>query len=275
MVAPREFEAAGPVRGGQDDVTVQAEVVRDGIADSRIVLDHEDCGHLVSHASCHTPTVEGDDVPRRNGMLTRPGPSQTRVTVSGWVSFPMRADGTLALRRVTMNWIPLRAIFGRDSFRPGQVASWLRVGPALDGPGYLRLRQQGVTHIVDLRGECCDDPDEMDGLGLRWRRLPIEEGEAPSARQLNDLMHWLEAEAEEVPAAALYLHGAAGRGRTTTVAAALLMHQDRSLSDALSMVTAVSPACEVSPVQRAFLEGLAGRLGCDTSSGDLSAAGDG
>ena len=125
-----------------------------------------------------------------------------------------------------MLWAPLRSIFRRDSLCAGQVASWLQVGPALDGPGYLRLRLQGVTHVVDLRDERCDDPDEMDGLGLRWRRLGIAEADAPTPRQIADLVRWLDAEADEVPNASLYLHGAAGRGRTATVAIALLMHQD-------------------------------------------------
>lgn len=98
-----------------------------------------------------------------------------------------------------MLWAPLRSVFRRDPLRAGQVASWLSVGPALDGPGYLRLRLQGVTHVVDLRDERCDDPDEMDSLGIRWRRLPIAERDAPTPRQIADRIHWLDAEADEVP----------------------------------------------------------------------------
>lgn len=175
-----------------------------------------------------------------------------------------------------MNWTPLRAVFGRDSLRAGQVASWLQIGPALDGPGYRRLRLQGITHVVDLRDECCDDPDEMDALGIRWRRLPIVEREAPTLRQLNDLMRWLEAEADEVPDAVLYLHGAAGRGRTTTIAIALLMHQETTLEQAQRQVMRAWPVAAPSPAQCAFLEGVASRLGCAPGVvTDLRAAGDG
>jgi protein-tyrosine phosphatase len=172
----------------------------------------------------------------------------------------------------------LRSIFRRDSLRVGQVASWLQVGPALDGPGYLRLRLQGITHVVDLRDDRCDDPDEMDGLGIRWRRLRIAEGDAPTQKQLADLVHWLDAEADEVPNASLYLHGAAGRGRTATVAIALLMHQDHTLEEAESLVLAVWPAAYLNDVQRAFLCRLAANLAEPSAApavGDVSAAGDG
>lgn len=177
-----------------------------------------------------------------------------------------------------MLWAPLRSIFRRDSLRAGQVASWLQVGPALDGPGYLRLRLQGVTHVVDLRDERCDDPDEMDGLGLRWRRLGIAEADAPTPRQIADLVRWLDAEADEVPNASLYLHGAAGRGRTATVAIALLMHQDATLEDAERRVLAVWPAASLNEAQRAFLGGLAASLARAVAApdvADVSAAGDG
>lgn len=177
-----------------------------------------------------------------------------------------------------MLWAPLRSVFRRDSLRAGRVAAWLHIGPALDGPGYLRLRLQGVTHVVDLRDERCDDPDEMDGLGIRWRRLRIAEDEAPTARQVADLVHWLDAEADLVPNASLYLHGAAGRGRTATVAIALLMHQDNTREEAERRVLAVWPAASLNEAQRAFLDGLAASLADGAAApavGDVSGAGDG
>jgi protein-tyrosine phosphatase len=87
-------------------------------------------------------------------------------------------------------------------------------------------------------------------------------------------MAWLEAEADEVPSASLYLHGALGRGRTATVAVALLMHQEVPLRRALAMLDAAAGECSLSPTQRAFLDHLASRLDCE-GTGDLSAAGDG
>ncbi len=96
---------------------------------------------------------------------------------------------------------------------------------------------------------------------------------------MNDLMRWLEAESDEVPLAVLYLHGARGRGRTTTVAVALLMHQDLPLVEAEALVTRAWPAATLSPSQRAFLEDLATRLAepdiLHSELADVSAAGDG
>jgi hypothetical protein len=178
-------------------------------------------------------------------------------------------------RWVTMDWAPLRAFLGRDSLRSGRVASWLIVGPALEGTKYLRLRRSGVTHVVDLRDERCDDPDQMDALGIGWRRLPVPQHQTPTLRQLHDLMRWLEAEAEEAPSAVLYLHGAAARGRTATVAAALLMHQEVPLEQALATVQGACGGATLSPAQRDFLDSLARRLSFDPTGNELSAAGDG
>ncbi|RLT43626.1 MAG: hypothetical protein DWI58_03390 [Chloroflexi bacterium] len=92
-------------------------------------------------------------------------------------------------------------------------------------------------------------------------------------------MRWLEAEADEVPSAVLYLHGAGGRGRTTTVAVALLMHQDLRLIEAEELVTRAWRAATLSPAQRAFLEDLATHLAetevAQPELADVSAAGDG
>lgn len=144
--------------------------------------------------------------------------------------------------------------------RVDQVAPWLFIGPALPADHLIELRARGVTHVVDLRSEHSDDPGAMEEAGLHWRRIPIPDREAPSERQISDLIAWLDAEAETVEDAALYLHCAAGIGRTPTVAIALLMHQDLSLTEAHAHVLRARPEAQPTDPQLAWLEALEVRL---------------
>ena len=145
--------------------------------------------------------------------------------------------------------------------RVDRVAPWLYLGPALDEGGYRNLREQGVTHVVDLRAEDADDGELMAALGLRWRHLPIVDRGAPAPEQMDDLLAWIEAESSGGDEPVLYLHCHAGLGRTPTVAIALLMHRDIPLADAHRHVRAARPGAQPTAVQDAFLKTLAHRLG--------------
>jgi protein-tyrosine phosphatase len=153
-------------------------------------------------------------------------------------------------------------LFRRRRRRPPfhRVAPWLFLGPALDRRDYEALRDEGVTHVVDLRAEDSDDRDLMARLGLRWRRLPIPDRAAPAPEQVDELLAWLsDGRAEEEPV--VYLHCHAGFGRTPTMAIALLMHRDIPLADAHRQVVMARPGAQPTAEQDAFLRALERRLG--------------
>lgn len=147
-----------------------------------------------------------------------------------------------------------------------RVAPWLFLGPALDAVGYRDLRDQGVTHVVDLRDEDEDDVSLMASLGLRWRRFPIRDRSAPALGQLEELRAWLAGERDGEDPPVVYLHCHAGLGRTPTVAIALLMHEDVPLADAHRQVRAARPGAQPTAAQEAYLQALALRL--DGPEGD-------
>lgn len=144
--------------------------------------------------------------------------------------------------------------------RVDRIAPWLYLGPALDAEGYRALRDEGVTHVVDLRAEASDDGVSMAALGLRWRRLPIADRGAPEPGQIDELLGWLKAAAGDPDEPVVYLHCHAGFGRTPTVAIALLMHRDIPLPDAHQQVLAARPGAQPTAAQDAFLAALARRL---------------
>lgn len=144
--------------------------------------------------------------------------------------------------------------------RVDRVAPWLYLGAALAASRYSELPAMGVTHVLDLREEGSDDPELIERLGMRWRRIEIPDREPPTDEQLEVILDWLDGEADTSTDQAVYVHCQAGLTRTPTIAIALLMQQQLSLAEARRLVFAARP--EVSPTepQMDWLEALEARL---------------
>lgn len=134
-----------------------------------------------------------------------------------------------------------------------RVAPWLIVGPALDAEGYAHLADLGVTHVLDLRSEDSDDPGLMNSLGLSWRRVPIDDREAPAAAQLDEINEWLDS---ETGAPTVYVHCQGGLGRSPTVAMALLMRRGFTRAEAHRLVIGARSVAAPTDVQAAWLAEL-------------------
>lgn len=145
-----------------------------------------------------------------------------------------------------------------------RLAPWLLIGPAQKPASIRALRKLGVTHVVDLRVEETDDPDEMRRLGLHWHRVPVGNGRAPTAHQFAQLWRWLDAHPE--PGEVLYLHSADGLSRAPAVATALLMQQGFTLWDALEIVQAAQPDTALTPLQHDWLAERSERTGTPIAS---------
>lgn len=131
-----------------------------------------------------------------------------------------------------------------------RVTPWLYVGPALDEAGYRRLRDAGVTHVVDLRSEGSDDPQVMRQLGLEWARVPIDDRAAPTDQQVAEINGWLEASADPP---VVYIHCEGGLGRSPTVAIALLMQRGFSRAEAHRFMLTARSIAAPTPAQEAWL----------------------
>ena len=134
----------------------------------------------------------------------------------------------------------------------GLIAPWLLVGPALDARGYAHLAEKGVTHVLDLRSEASDDPAVMEELGLQWKRVPVDDQEAPTRAQLDEINDWLDAVPEERPPV-VYVHCEGGLGRSPTVAMALLMRRGFSHAEAHRLVLGARSVAAPTPPQVSWL----------------------
>lgn len=106
-----------------------------------------------------------------------------------------------------------------DVDEPGAVAFGAQPTP----DDYEALADQGVTTVVDFREggpapreRGRDDPEALARLGIDYHALPVTDGEAPSRREIRELLAIVE-EADGI----VYAHCSGGVGRSTTMAAVL------------------------------------------------------
>lgn len=85
--------------------------------------------------------------------------------------------------------------------------------------GYQSLADRGVTTIVDLRSESAAVPEALLGdLGIELVRVPVRDGQLPTDAQIARVLDAIDASTGRV-----FIHCAAGVGRTGSIVAAYLL----------------------------------------------------
>lgn len=91
------------------------------------------------------------------------------------------------------------------------------VGGALMFDDLQRLRRQGVRAIVNLSAERPDNQQQLQAAEMDYLWLPVLDTFAPTVEQIHTGLQWI---APRVQAGhTVYIHCAAGRGRSTTLLA--------------------------------------------------------
>lgn len=79
---------------------------------------------------------------------------------------------------------------------PGQglnlsrVNDWLHVGGGVPRSRYAELKALGITAVIDLRAERCDDAQALAALGIELLHLPVTDRYPPSVEQLMRGVEW-------------------------------------------------------------------------------------
>ncbi|MFP2925169.1 fused DSP-PTPase phosphatase/NAD kinase-like protein [Pyxidicoccus sp. 3LG] len=110
---------------------------------------------------------------------------------------------------------------------PGQglnlsrVHDWLYVGGAISRSRYADLKALGITAVIDVRGERCDDAAALAALGIELLNLPVTDRYPPSVEQLMRGVEWALPRLEK--GGRLFTHCEHGVGRGPLVGLAVMV----------------------------------------------------
>jgi len=175
-------------------------------------------------------------------------------TAVGFVALFLVANAVIvlgwAVARLTRHHLPIAAIAGITHLRV--VDDRVLRGDAPSPESYQALAEAGVTTVVDLRAERGIVVPEvmLVAAGITRHRLPIRDGQTPTAEQVEAFMEIVR-EAEGL----VYVHCGAGVGRTGSMAAAYVIRSGQA-----SPLAALHANLSVGPPsleQLAFVMGLA------------------
>lgn len=149
-----------------------------------------------------------------------------------------------------------------------EVDPSLVVGGAVFPGDVERLRAAGVGAILSLCAEYLDPDAECARAGLVTTRVPIHDDLWLRTRDFDASLAWIDARVAE--GKKVYVHCAAGRGRSVSVAIAWLVRRHGlGVDAALSRIQAVRRAANPTPWQMYAVRRVASR---QTSSSPASGA---
>jgi protein-tyrosine phosphatase len=137
-----------------------------------------------------------------------------------------------------------------------RITAQLFVGPQLNAHGWRYLQTRlGVQNIVNLRVEADDRERGLDLSPEHYLWLPTIDHTSPTLEQLRRAAQFI---TQKIDAGeGVYIHCAAGVGRAPLTAAAYLVSQGHSVSQALETLRSRRPFINQSASQRARLEQFA------------------
>ncbi len=154
-----------------------------------------------------------------------------------------------------------RRTTGAPIWRLCAVTPQLHVGGQHYRRGYAKMRDYGITAILNMRGEHCDQAQGIGGE--RHLQLATIDNTPPSLDDLRRGSDFIRAEIKR--GGKVYVHCAVGCGRAPTMAAAYLISTGLTADEALRRIKAVRPFVHPTPGQREALAAFAARCSSDAS----------
>jgi protein-tyrosine phosphatase len=190
--------------------------------------------------------------------LRRVGRVLIRV-VGGFACFLVFGNLTIFGASLVMQWraeaatLDVPDVHGVPNLRAVDDHVWRGAHPTAEG--YRELAANGVSVVVDLRGEedAHKSDAEAEAAGLEVVHLPIRDGQVPKRADVERFIAIVDAATES--GAHVFVHCGAGVGRTGAMSAAYLVASgEASPAEALRRNLAVGPP---SLEQIAFVSSLA------------------
>ena len=110
----------------------------------------------------------------------------------------------------------------------------LAAGGSVRPRDYQRLKQAGVTAVVDLRDEGCDDAVRLRELGIAFLHLPTLDRHAPTTMGLAMAVRWIEQQLSS--GGKVFAHCEHGVGRGPLTIGAVLVSRGVTAPDAIEIL---------------------------------------
>jgi predicted protein tyrosine phosphatase len=176
-----------------------------------------------------------------------------------WQRFTRQGVGT------TFWWAAdhlIRIVTGANIHRLSRITPQLHVGGQYRRRGIPRMKQRGITAVVNMRKEF---DDAAAGIALpHYLYLPTVDDQAPTLEHLRTGSSFI---ADEIEAGGqVYVHCGSGIGRAATTAAAYLVTTGLSPEDAWAKIRQARPFIRPTEVQVRRLDEFAALVALEASS---------
>ena len=128
-----------------------------------------------------------------------------------------------------------------------RVNEWLWVGGSVARAQYPELAAQGITAVIDMRAERCDDAAALAALGIELLHLPVTDRYPPSVEQLMRGVEW--ALPRLKAGGRLYTHCEHGVGRGPLMGLAVMVAQGAEATAAYRAVREARWQCTLNDRQ--------------------------
>lgn len=149
---------------------------------------------------------------------------------------------------ITLWWAAdhlIRIITGANIHRLSRITAQLHVGGQYRRRGISRMKQRGITAVVNMRKEF---DDEAAGIAFpRYLHLPTVDDQAPTLEHLRMGAGFIADEVED--GGQVYVHCGSGIGRAATMAAAYLVTTGLSSDEAWAKIRQARPFIRPTEVQ--------------------------
>lgn len=146
----------------------------------------------------------------------------------------------------------IRILFGTPASHRSMITPQLFVGGQFFERGMKRLRQWGITAVVNMRMH--HPPAFKHHSWLKALHLPTIDNTAPSMEHLKKGIEFIQREIDA--GGKVYVHCRAGEGRGPTMAVAYLISTGLTFEDAEAQVKKVRTFIRITPPQRKILQEL-------------------
>jgi hypothetical protein len=123
---------------------------------------------------------------------------------------------------------------GSKTLNLSRITEQLIVGGAIPPRAYRRLKEMGVTAVIDLREEARDDAAALEALGIELLHLPARDTYAASQAQLLRGVEWALPRLER--GGQIYAHCKHGVGRGPLMGLAILVAQGLNGGESLRLM---------------------------------------